>query len=133
MSPEYLRDDEGRHPNGSQLGRSVSNRGEFWSINLGHVLTICTLVCGGLSASAGLIYQFAQLRIDNGDVKQGISDLRTWRTQQDAENQAWHEQINQSFDTINRHLERLDWTVQQRATDVPPAPLVPAPVPFRRK
>lgn len=57
-------------------------------------------------------------------------DLGDWRQKADSENVVWHEQINQSFDAINRHLERLDWESQQRSLAQGPPPIL---APYRKR
>ena len=111
--------------NGTQLGVH-DGRNEFWNINIGHVLQIIIMVCGGLTVAAGGISEFATMRSDNAseksaiaDLKVTIGDMRDWRERQDADNAQFHSVVNSSFDDIKRHLERLDWMVGNRA-DIPP-------------
>jgi hypothetical protein len=106
-----------------------ARKNDFWQFNIGHVITIVTLVTTLISFWTNTVSEFSSQRSDVASLKQdvatlagSVSAMQTWKDQQAAENTAWKLQITQSFDTINRHLERLDYSVSQVQAPTPPRP-----------
>ena len=114
--------DEGGKMHGKVVGdhNKITDPSGFWQINVGHVLTMGTIIMTLLKFSSDTVSEFSSLRqqiTDQkeaiSDVKSAIGDMRSWREQQNAESMEFHNQTSAQFDGINRHLERLDWSIGQ--------------------
>lgn len=101
-----IRDEEEPRHRGGQLG-GPHQESDFWQINIGHVLTMVIMLCGGLMTASGVVYSFAELRVEYSDLKSSVDEIRQWRMQQDADNQTFRATTAGRLDDLKRSVQAL--------------------------
>lgn len=98
----------------------------FWTINIGHVLTILGMLGGGLIMFATVITKFSEMGsqlIEQSRTMLALTStldkLNDERAKTAAAAQAMHAETITRFDAYDRHLDQLDWQLQHPSTEAP--------------